>query len=41
MIYVLTSTGQRVAVQYNIPDDLYNFAVNDNQDDEIIEYSSN
>ena len=38
---VLTSTGQRVAVQYNIPDDLYNFAVNDNQKDEIIEYSSN
>lgn len=38
---VLTSTGQRVAVQYNIPADLYNFAVNDNQNDEIIEYSSN
>lgn len=38
---VLTSTGQRVVVQYNIPDDLYNFAVNDNQDDEIIENSSN
>lgn len=38
---VLTSTGQRVVVQYNIPDDLYNFAVNNNQDDEIIEYSSN
>lgn len=38
---VLTSTGQKVAVQYTIPDDLYNFAVNDNQTDEIIEYSSN
>ena len=38
---VLTSTGQRVVVQYNIPDDLYNFAVNNNQDDEIIENSSN
>lgn len=38
---VLTSTGQRVAVQYNIPDNLYDFAVNDNQTDEIIEYSSN
>ena len=38
---VLTSTGQKVAVRYTIPDDLYNFAVNDNQTDEIIEYSSN
>lgn len=38
---VLTSTGQRVAVQYNIPDNLYDFAVNDNQTDEIIENSSN
>lgn len=38
---VLTSTGQQVAVQYNIPNDLYDFAVNDNQTDEIIEYSSN
>ena len=38
---VLTSTGQQVAVQYTIPDDLYDFAVNDNQDDEIIENSSN
>lgn len=38
---VTTSTGQQVAIRYNIPDDLYNFAVNDNQDDEIIEYSSN
>ena len=38
---VLTSTGQQVAVQYTIPDDLYDFAVNDNQTDEIIEYSSN
>lgn len=38
---VLTSTGQKVAVRYNIPDNLYDFAVNDNQTDEIIEYSSN
>ena len=38
---VLTSTGQQVAVQYTIPDDLYDFAVNDNQTNEIIEYSSN
>ena len=38
---VLTSTGQQVAVQYTIPDNLYDFAVNDNQTDEIIEYSSN
>lgn len=38
---VTTSTGQKVAVQYTIPNDLYNFAVNDNQDDEIIENSSN
>ena len=38
---VLTSTRQQVAVQYTIPDNLYDFAVNDNQTDEIIEYSSN
>lgn len=38
---VLTSTGQQVAVQYTIPDKLYDFAVNDNQTDEIIENSSN
>lgn len=38
---VLTSTRQKVAVQYTIPDNLYDFAVNDNQTDEIIEYSSN
>lgn len=38
---VITSTGQKVAVQYTIPDNLYDFAVNDNQTDEIIEYSSN
>lgn len=38
---VLTSTGQQVAVQYNIPNNLYDFAVNNNQDDEIIENSSN
>ena len=38
---VLTSTGQKVAVQYTIPDNLYDFAVNDDQTDGIIEYSSN
>lgn len=38
---VTTSTGQQVAVQYTIPNNLYDFAVNDNQTDEIIEYSSN
>ena len=38
---VFTSTGQRVAIQYTIPSDLYDFAVNDNQTDEIIENSSN
>ena len=38
---VTTSTGQQVAVQYTIPDNLYDFAVNDNQKDEIIENSSN
>ena len=38
---VTTSTGQQVAVQYTIPDNLYDFAVNDNQNDEIIENSSN
>ena len=38
---VLTSTGQQVAVQYTIPSNLYDFAVNDNQKDEIIENSSN
>lgn len=38
---VFTSTGQKVVVQYNIPNDLYDFAVNNNQDDEIIENSSN
>ena len=38
---VFTSTGQQVAIQYTIPSDLYDFAVNDNQTDEIIEYSSN
>ena len=38
---VLTSTRQQVAVQYTIPNNLYDFAVNDNQTDEIIEYSSN
>ena len=38
---VLTSTGQQVAIRYTIPDNLYDFAVNDNQTDEIIEYSSN
>ena len=38
---VTTSTGQQVAIRYTIPDDLYDFAVNDNQDDKIIENSSN
>ena len=38
---VTTSTEQQVAVRYTIPDNLYDFAVNDNQTDEIIEYSSN
>ena len=38
---VLTSTGQKVAVQYTIPNNLYDVAVNDNQTDDIIEYSSN
>ena len=38
---VTTSTEQKVAVQYTIPNNLYDFAVNDNQTDEIIEYSSN
>ena len=38
---VFTSTGQQVAIQYTIPSDLYDFAVNDNQKDEIIENSSN
>ena len=38
---VLTSTGQQVAIRYTIPSDLYDFAVNDNQKDEIIENSSN
>ena len=38
---VFTSTGQQVAIQYTIPSDLYDFAVNDNQTDEIIENSSN
>lgn len=38
---VFTSTGQQVVIQYTIPSDLYDFAVNDNQTDEIIENSSN
>ena len=38
---VFTSTGQQVAIQYTIPSDLYDFAVNNNQKDEIIENSSN
>ena len=38
---VFTSTGQQVVIQYTIPSNLYDFAVNDNQTDEIIEYSSN
>ena len=32
-----TSTGQQVVVQYTIPENLYNSAVNDNQSDEITE----
>ena len=38
---VFTSTGQQVVIRYTIPSDLYDFAVNDNQKDEIIENSSN
>ena len=38
---VFTSTGQQVAIRYTIPSNLYDFAVNDNQTDEIIENSSN
>ena len=38
---VFTSTGQQVAIRYTIPSDLYDFAVNDNQTDEIIKNSSN
>ena len=38
---VFTSTGQQVVIRYTIPSNLYDFAVNDNQTDEIIEYSSN
>ena len=38
---VTTSTGQQVAIRYTIPSDLYDFAVNNNQTDEIIENSSN
>lgn len=38
---VFTSTGQQVVIRYTIPSDLYDFAVNDNQTDEIIENSSN
>lgn len=34
---IYTSTGQQVVVQYTIPSNLYNSAVNDNQSDEIIE----
>ena len=38
---VFTSTGQQVAIRYTIPSNLYDFAVNDDQKDEIIENSSN
>ena len=38
---VFTSTGQQVVIRYTIPSNLYDFAVNDNQTDEIIENSSN
>ena len=34
---IYTSTGQQVVVQYTIPSDLYNSAVNNNQSDEITE----
>ena len=34
---IYTSTGQQVVVQYTIPSDLYNSAINDNQNDEITE----
>ena len=34
---IYTSTGQQVVVQYTIPSDLYNSAVNDNQSDDITE----
>ena len=34
---IYTSTGQQVVVQYTIPSDLYNSAVNDNQSDNITE----
>ena len=38
---VFISTGQQVVIRYTIPSNLYDFAVNDNQKDEIIENSSN
>ena len=34
---IYTSTGQQVVVQYTIPSDLYNSAVNDNQNNEVTE----
>ena len=34
---IYTSTGQQVVVQYTIPSDLYDSAVNDNQNDDITE----
>ena len=34
---IYTSTGQQVVVQYIIPSDLYNSAINDNQSDNITE----
>ena len=34
---IYTSTGQQVVVQYTIPNDLYNSAINDNQSDNITE----
>ena len=37
---IYTSTGQQVVVQYTIPSDLYNSAINDNQNDEITEPNS-
>jgi hypothetical protein len=37
---IYTSTGQQVVVQYTIPSTLYDSAVNDNQNDEIVEPES-
>jgi hypothetical protein len=34
---IYTSTGQQVVVEYSIPSDLYDSAVNEIQTDEIVE----